>query len=89
MKIAALQMVSTTRVDENLATAQRLIAQAARDGASISGADSPGLRSTLSTFGSSQAPVMRNSRVPAAISGLRRNSWARKVPMPMAGLIAA
>jgi nitrilase len=35
MKIAALQMVSTTRVDENLATAQRLIAQAARDGAEL------------------------------------------------------
>jgi nitrilase len=35
MKIAALQMVSTTRVDENLATAQRLIAQAARDGAGL------------------------------------------------------
>ena len=35
MKIAALQMVSTTRVDSNLATARRLIAQAARDGARL------------------------------------------------------
>ena len=35
MKIAALQMVSTTNVDANLATASRLIAQAARDGAEL------------------------------------------------------
>ena len=35
MKIAALQMVSTTRVDANLETARRLIAQAARDGAAL------------------------------------------------------
>ena len=35
MKIAALQMVSTTDVAQNLATAQRLIAQAARDGAAL------------------------------------------------------
>ena len=35
MKIAALQMVSTPRVDSNLATARRLIAQAARDGARL------------------------------------------------------
>jgi deaminated glutathione amidase len=33
MKIAALQMVSTTRVDANLETARRLIAQAAGEGA--------------------------------------------------------
>lgn len=37
MKIAALQMVSTPRVDENLATARRLIASAARDGAALVG----------------------------------------------------
>jgi deaminated glutathione amidase len=37
MKIAALQMVSTPRVDDNLATARRLIAQAASDGAKIVG----------------------------------------------------
>jgi len=37
MKIAALQMVSTPRVDENLATARRLIAAAARDGAKLVG----------------------------------------------------
>ncbi len=37
MKIAALQMVSTPRVDENLATARRLIASAARDGAKLVG----------------------------------------------------
>lgn len=37
MKIAALQMVSTPRVDDNLATARRLIAQAAADGAQIVG----------------------------------------------------
>jgi len=37
MKIAALQMVSTPRVDENLATARRLIAAAARDGATLVG----------------------------------------------------
>jgi predicted amidohydrolase len=37
MKIAALQMVSTPRVDENLATARRLIASAARDGATLVG----------------------------------------------------
>jgi nitrilase len=35
MKIAAVQMVSTTRVEANLAAAQRLIAQAARDGAEL------------------------------------------------------
>ncbi len=35
MKIAALQMVSTTSVEANLATARRLIAQAARDGAEL------------------------------------------------------
>ena len=35
MKIAALQMVSTPRVDENLATAQRLIGDAAREGARL------------------------------------------------------
>ena len=35
MKIAALQMVSTTRVDDNLEAARRLIAQAARDGAEL------------------------------------------------------
>ena len=35
MKIAALQMVSTTNVDANLETARRLIAQAARDGAAL------------------------------------------------------
>lgn len=35
MKIAALQMVSSTRVDDNLATARRLIEQAARDGAEL------------------------------------------------------
>ena len=37
MKIAALQMVSTPRVDENLATARRLVAAAARDGATLVG----------------------------------------------------
>jgi nitrilase len=37
MKIAALQMVSTPRVHDNLATARRLIAQAASDGAKIVG----------------------------------------------------
>jgi len=35
MKIAALQMVSTPSVDDNLATAQRLIARATRDGAQL------------------------------------------------------
>jgi len=35
MKIAALQMVSTTSVEQNCATAARLIAQAARDGAEL------------------------------------------------------
>ena len=35
MKIAALQMVSTTDVEQNLETARRLIAQAARDGAEL------------------------------------------------------
>ena len=35
MKIAAVQMVSTTRVEANLSAAQRLIAQAARDGAEL------------------------------------------------------
>lgn len=35
MKIAALQMVSTPRVDDNLETARRLIAQATRDGAGL------------------------------------------------------
>ena len=35
MKVAAVQMVSTTSVEANLATAQRLIAQAARDGAAL------------------------------------------------------
>ena len=35
MKIAALQAVSTPDVDRNLATAARLIAQAARDGAEL------------------------------------------------------
>jgi nitrilase len=35
MKIAALQMVSATRVDANLDTARRLIAQAAGDGAGL------------------------------------------------------
>src|SRR5258706_4921559 len=35
MKIAALQMVSTTRVEQNCETAYRLIAQAARDGAEL------------------------------------------------------
>ncbi|MBL8302347.1 MAG: carbon-nitrogen hydrolase family protein, partial [Ideonella sp.] len=35
MKIAALQMVSTPRVDDNLATARRLIAAAAADGARL------------------------------------------------------
>jgi len=35
MKIAALQMVSTTSVEQNLETAMRLIAQAARDGAGL------------------------------------------------------
>ena len=35
MKIAALQMVSTTRVEQNCATALRLIAQAAQQGAAL------------------------------------------------------
>jgi len=35
MKIAALQMVSTTRVEANLDTARRLIAEAARSGAAL------------------------------------------------------
>ncbi|MBC8055181.1 MAG: carbon-nitrogen hydrolase family protein, partial [Rhizobiales bacterium] len=35
MKIAALQMVSTTRVDANLATARRLVAEAAERGAEL------------------------------------------------------
>jgi deaminated glutathione amidase len=35
MKIAALQMVSTTNLDDNLETARRLVAQAAAGGASI------------------------------------------------------
>jgi predicted amidohydrolase len=35
MKIAALQMVSTTSVDQNCASAARLIAQAAREGAEL------------------------------------------------------
>jgi hypothetical protein len=38
--------------------------------------------------GSVQVPSMWNSCVAASISGLRRNSWARKVPRPMAGLMA-
>jgi predicted amidohydrolase len=37
MKIAAIQMISTPRVDENLATARRLITAAARDGAKLVG----------------------------------------------------
>ena len=37
MKIAALQMLSTPDVDRNLATARRLIADAARDGAKLVG----------------------------------------------------
>lgn len=37
MKIAALQMVSTPSVERNLATARRLIAEAARDGAKLVG----------------------------------------------------
>ncbi len=35
MKIAALQMVSTPRVEQNLDTARRLVAHAARDGAEL------------------------------------------------------
>ncbi|HWI10843.1 MAG TPA: nitrilase-related carbon-nitrogen hydrolase, partial [Burkholderiaceae bacterium] len=35
MKIAALQMVSTTRVEANLDTARRLIAEAAHAGAAL------------------------------------------------------
>jgi len=35
MKIAAIQMVSSTRVDDNCATAQRLIGEAARAGATL------------------------------------------------------
>ena len=35
MKIAALQMVSTTNVEQNCETASRLVAQAARDGAAL------------------------------------------------------
>jgi predicted amidohydrolase len=35
MKIAAVQMVSTTQVEQNCATARRLIASAARDGAEL------------------------------------------------------
>jgi nitrilase len=35
MKIAAVQMVSTPRVDDNLAAARRLVAQAADDGAQL------------------------------------------------------
>jgi nitrilase len=35
MKLAALQMVSTTRVDDNLATAERLIGEAAAAGAQL------------------------------------------------------
>ncbi|HZT56348.1 MAG TPA: carbon-nitrogen hydrolase family protein, partial [Burkholderiaceae bacterium] len=35
MKVAALQMVSTTNLEANLAAARRLIAQAARDGAEL------------------------------------------------------
>lgn len=37
MKIAALQMVSTPRIEENLATARRLIEEAASQGASLVG----------------------------------------------------
>ncbi|MDB6000975.1 MAG: nitrilase, partial [Rhizobacter sp.] len=35
MKIAALQMVSTPSVERNLATARRLIAEAAQEGAAL------------------------------------------------------
>jgi deaminated glutathione amidase len=35
MKIAALQMVSTPRVDENLARARELVAEAAAQGARL------------------------------------------------------
>ena len=35
MKIAAVQMVSTPRVADNLAAARRLVAQAANDGAQL------------------------------------------------------
>lgn len=35
MKIAAVQMVSTTRVDDNLETARRLVGEAAREGAEL------------------------------------------------------
>ena len=35
MKIAAVQMVSTPSVDENLQTARRLVARAAAEGATL------------------------------------------------------
>ena len=35
MKIAAVQMVSTPRVDDNLETARTLVARAAREGATL------------------------------------------------------
>src|SRR5439155_4552431 len=56
---------------------------------STSLAASPSLRSTRSIFGSAHGPVTWNSRVPACVSGLRRNICARKVPSPTAGLITA
>ena len=45
--------------------------------------------STFSTLGSSQLPLMWNSRVLAAATGRLRISWARKAPSAMAGLMAA
>ncbi|MFM8343485.1 MAG: hypothetical protein ACKOB5_03080 [Betaproteobacteria bacterium] len=47
------------------------------------------LRCRRSTLGSAQVPVMLNSRVLAAIKGRRRNSCAKKVPKPKAGLMVA
>src|SRR5205085_8992498 len=59
------------------------------DAASASCAFAVARLSTRSTFGSLHGPVTWNSRVPAWASGLRRNTWARKLPRPSAGLITA
>src|SRR5450830_165045 len=47
------------------------------------------LRSCLTTSGSLHEPVTLYSKVSVFISGLRKNSCARKVPTPTTGLIAS
>jgi hypothetical protein len=47
-----------------------------------------GERTTLSTCGSAQVPLTRNSWVAALCSGWRNRNWARNVPSPTAGLMA-